>query len=561
MKNFNNITRYLVFTIIIATIAFWNCKKKEETQIIKRSIRSDIDIYLVPNKYNLLETNKTEIFKPVAHFNKSQLVSLLKPYKRKLEDLQTSNALSYLEKDDIIAMKVEGTSHSTIHPYDQDIPILFYGKWFQTGEYKDVIHLAHIVPTIAQILKIRNPNGIETTPIKNILKTQEDSIPEIIVTIVIDQGGKQVYDVHSDIPKTIQNLFKESAYFPNAQVGHIDSHTAAGHASIGTGSYTGKHGIIGNTKFHWKNNQLIEQNIYINEKGEIDTSNLKVETLADVLDYELGNEVEVISQAHAMRASIGMAGHGSYLFKDSYVKGDQDFVYWIANQSNKWETDPRFYSIHRIVAKYDPYRNYKREYPRGKYDLRLRYKADFNKYWYYIMSTPAQAKMESKLFMEMIQQVIIKKKKHKDQLTDLAYLNLKSFDKAGHLFGWESLEARETFLEIDKQIGIILEFLKKNYGDNFILVLTADHGCAPLPEISGGKRLKIETVFKEVNSLLPQESDESIIDYMTINQISLDKKVMLKHNITDKDVIQKIKNIEVDGKAFFKKVYSKFDLF
>lgn len=561
MEELKKLSIYLLIICTI-TIFFCDCKKKETSAILKRSIRSDIDIYLIPQKYNLLVTKKSEVFKPIAHFDKKQLLGYLKKYNRSIEDLKKNDYLKYSEKDGIVSMKVEGTSHSTIYPYDQNIPILFYGnKWFKKGKYEDTIHLAHIVPTLTQILNIKRPNGVETQPVKKILKADSNSIPEIIVTILIDQGGKQVYEAHSDTPKNIQKLFEEGSYFPNAQVGYIDAHTATGHVSLSTGGYPRKNGIIGNKQNIWKDNQLITKNIYLNEKGELDTSVLKTETLADALDYELGNEIEVISQAHAMRASIGMAGHGSYLFRDSYVKGDQDYVYWLSKEKTSWETDTKYYNIDRITRRYNPYLNFKRKYRRGKYNIRLRRRSDYRKYWYYVMSTPAQVELETSLFLKMLEQKVIKTKKNQDKLTDLAYLNLKSLDKAGHLFGWESLEAKETFQEIDKQVGVILEFLQKNFGDNFILVLTADHGCAPLPEISGGKRLNMEKLFQETNSLLPKGNNGSIIQYMTTNQIALNKKIMLKHNIKEKDVIKKIQSIKVDGKPFYQKVISKFDLF
>ena len=115
------------------------------------------------------------------------------------------------------------------------------------------------------------------------------------------------------------------------------------------------------------------------------------------------------------------------------------------------------------------------------------------------MSTPAETQLEGELIRAVVQQEIIGKKKHNDGATDLVYVSFKSADAVGHHFGYHSLEARETLAEIDNQIGKIEDFLRQNYGEDFVLVLTADHGCAPLSEITGGARLTVEEVITEID--------------------------------------------------------------
>ena len=178
------------------------------------------------------------------------------------------------------------------------------------------------------------------------------------------------------------------------------------------------------------------------------------------------------------------------------------------------------------------------------------------------MGNPAETRSQAELFRSVILHNIIQKNKHTDGIPDLAYLTIKSTDAVAHQFGFESLQAKETFREADKQVGLIFDFLKKEYGDKFILVITADHGGTPLPEISGGERYTIHELVSEVNSLLPQEirEKENLINRMTIAQISLNYETMQKYNITETQIINRILNIQVNKKPFFKKVYSKSDL-
>ena len=289
-------------------------------------------------------------------------------------------------------------------------------------------------------------------------------------------------------------------------------------------------------------------------------SELAVESLSDVLDSENGNKSEIISQCYALRASIGMAGHGAFKLDNMSYQGDKDIVYWHDKYNNVWTTDNRYFEAPSFATEYDTIANFIKTYPHGWKNHHGDTVTENKKNWAILLGSPAEARMEGEMFRRTLEEYIIKKGKHNDGYTDLAYVTLKATDSTGHHFGWESLESRETFTETDKQVGLIFEMLKKNYGDKFIMIITADHGCAPLPEISGGKRLTIDKFFEEIHSLLPEGNTDSLINYATIGQISLNKEMLKKHNISEEEVRNKIKMISVDGKPFFKEVILKSEL-
>ena len=234
--------KYLLCLLLILSLE--SCKKNQELDWIKRSATNDIDLYLTPHKFNVLENDWINL-KYYSKYEKADLIRHLRSYGRTLDDLKTNPALEYKEAENIVTLKVARSAHSTFYDYDTNIPIVFYGpNWIQKGEYTDSIHQQHIVPTLAKILKIRNPNGVETHPLTQILKpSAEGNLPEIIVTVVVDQGGQQYYKAHPEVPIQISKIKKEAAYFPNALVGHLDAETAVGHAAIGTGAYPRKNGI------------------------------------------------------------------------------------------------------------------------------------------------------------------------------------------------------------------------------------------------------------------------------------------------------------------------------
>jgi predicted AlkP superfamily pyrophosphatase or phosphodiesterase len=530
---------------------------------ILTSVKEEIDFYLIPNKFNVLESDWI-LYRSDASYEKQDLIEHLKQYGRTLDDLKNDSKVKYREVDGIVTLEVGKTSHSTDYDYDKKIPLLFYGpKWFTSKVYSKKVDQQSIVPTLTKILQIRNPNGVENIAIPEIfseLKSQEK--PELIVTIVIDQGGHQYYRSHPKSFPNIKKLMSNSAYFPNAEVGHLDTHTAVGHAAIGTGAYPRKNMVVGNTFFSMKNNKLFSAEIYAGgDEASVDPSELATETLADVLDNENDDKSEVVSQCYALRASIGMAGHGAFKMKNVSYVGDKDHVYWLDKKSKKWITDSRYYSAPYFLGEYNNFSNYLQHHSGGWRNLDFKTLEEVEKNFHYVLGSPAQVKLEAEMFRRSLEEVIARRDKHKDGFTDLAYVTLKATDSVGHNFGWESLEARDTFQETDRQVGLIVEFLEKHWGDSFILVLTADHGCAPMQEISGGSRYLISDFIKEVNTLLPESirDQEMIIRKMTVAQISLNHDLIKKYNISEEDIVNKILSIRVEGKPFFKDVVIKKD--
>ena len=56
-------------------------------------------------------------------------------------------------------------------------------------------------------------------------------------------------------------------------------------------------------------------------------------------------------------------------------------------------------------------------------------------------------------------------------------------DYVGHRFGPYSQEAMDITLRVDRQIGSLLDFIDARVGlANTIVVFSADHGVAPVPE-------------------------------------------------------------------------------
>jgi predicted AlkP superfamily pyrophosphatase or phosphodiesterase len=80
-------------------------------------------------------------------------------------------------------------------------------------------------------------------------------------------------------------------------------------------------------------------------------------------------------------------------------------------------------------------------------------------------------------------------------VTDLLAISVSSTDLIGHAFGVYSHETEDALLRADRALGEFLKFLDGRFGQDYVVVLTADHGATAPPEQSkklglGGERMK-----------------------------------------------------------------------
>jgi arylsulfatase A-like enzyme len=72
----------------------------------------------------------------------------------------------------------------------------------------------------------------------------------------------------------------------------------------------------------------------------------------------------------------------------------------------------------------------------------------------------------------------------------LLMLSLSAFDYVGHVHGPDSWESWEVLRELDEELGRFFDELEQRFGDRLSILLTADHGTAPLPETAGDQRAR-----------------------------------------------------------------------
>ena len=94
----------------------------------------------------------------------------------------------------------------------------------------------------------------------------------------------------------------------------------------------------------------------------------------------------------------------------------------------------------------------------------------------------------NELLFALAKKCVTAEKLGRGDASDLLCLSFSANDMIGHFHGPDSQEVLDITLRADKLVGELLSFLDSEVGgDRYTLVLTADHGVCPLPELDGSK--------------------------------------------------------------------------
>ncbi|WP_208861355.1 alkaline phosphatase family protein [Leptospira brenneri] len=563
MINQKNNKRINILILGLLVLLF-NCGwEKDYKRAAFLSMQPDTDLILAPFPFNIFDREARDAI-TLSHYSKEEIKNILEDHDLSWDELRDQWQLDAEEEN--FSKEVNYTSHYTQYFYDTEIPIWIYGpKWIRNGQYSDEINQQHIPSIYGEILDFKFKNSIDVTYLKKIFQNQVQK-PEIIVTVVVDQGGRQLYKAHKGSYPFLENLKNNTAYFKKAKVGHLESHTAVGHMAIGTGAFPKDSKIFSNEIYTYVDGKVLHRPVYQGANKDWDLSELAVPSFSDEWDLFKNNEPVIVSQCYAARAAVGMAGHGKqFNLKTSDknpILSDADYVYWQDVKNLSWSSYSNAFLTPKSVQNYNLYQFYVDNKKQISTHFEAKDPLDLIAKIHHFQGSEFQVKMDGGLFRDTITETILKTNKAQDGITDLAYVTLKATDAVGHLYGWESKEAEQVLRATDKEIETIFEFLKTNFGDNFIMVVTADHGAAPMPEISNGLFLSHEEFFAKVNELLPEEerNKHSLVKWVAHSQVSLNRDLMKTFQISEEEIIKKLMSIQINDRQFFRKIWKREEI-
>lgn len=372
--------------------------------------------------------------------------------------------------------------------------------------------------------------------------------PKLLVSVVVDQMR---YDYLIKFSNNFSRggfnkLLQEGIVLKNAHYNYIPTYTAPGHASIYTGTTPRYHGIIANEwfdKFQKKNIYCVEDPSITpvgttHSSGKMSPKNLLASNINDELKLLYKNKCKVIAISIKDRSAILPAGHladaaywwdeetGKFISSSYYM---QQLPQWLNNfnQQNlplqylqkNWNL---FLSKDKYVSTLPDSNQYEKSLlkthpPKFPYDF-SEFIKDKN------VSILKYTPYGNSILFDLAKECILQEKLGKHLYTDVLCISFSSTDYIGHLYGTEALELEDTYYRLDYDLSNFINFLDKHIGkDNYLLLLTADHGAAYNTQYLKDNQFPIihfngQQLEKDLKAFLYQTYKDSTLIFHVINE-------------------------------------------
>ncbi|PUZ24898.1 alkaline phosphatase family protein [Chitinophaga parva] len=389
------------------------------------------------------------------------------------------------------------------------------------------------------------------------------SRPKLVVGVVVDQMRWDYLYRFADryTSNGFRRLVNQGFSCENTLINYTPTITACGHTCVYTGSVPAVHGIIGND---WYNASL-NRHFYCAEDttvngvgndskaGKMSPRNLLATTVTDELRLATNFQSKVIGVALKDRGAILPAGHAA------------NAAYWYDGASGKWISSTYYMNELPAWVKAFNDKKYPEQYlkqpwntlyPLESYTLSTaddkpyegRFSGAANSAFPHAFPTPmnsiASSPYGNTMTLEFAKQAVENYQLGKGKVTDFLAVSLSSTDYVGHQFGPNSIEAEDTYLRLDKDLGDFFNYLDATVGKgNYLFFLTADHGVAHVPgfleenKIPGGVWSENDLAGK-VNSLVAaQFGIEHVIAGAANYQFWLDHAAIEKAGKNEAEVI------------------------
>jgi len=345
--------------------------------------------------------------------------------------------------------------------------------------------------------------------------------PRLVVVISIDQFRADYLQRFADLylppksrdgkPGGFRYLMSAGSTFLDAHYRYAPTFTCVGHAAMLSGASPYKSGIVSN---RWWD-KATQSEVYCVEDADqrvvgaaegskakpMGSKMLRVTTVGDELKLATGGAAKVVSMALKDRAAIMMGGHaqdvsiwfdetgGRWISSTAFAR-DGKLPAWvealnteaIPNRSlgTSWSPMVPAAALARTIAS-----DIKPEQARGfgaVFPHRIGAEPTSANYSLFTLLPAANA-----FVFETAKRAVTAEKLGQHDVPDLLAINLSTNDYVGHVFGPDSPEVLDLSVQTDRQLAGFLQFLASAIPGGLrevIVVLTGDHGVAPIPEQS-----------------------------------------------------------------------------
>ncbi|MCX6140987.1 MAG: alkaline phosphatase family protein [Candidatus Kapabacteria bacterium] len=316
--------------------------------------------------------------------------------------------------------------------------------------------------------------------------------PRLVVVVSFDQYRGDYPDLFARFTgsRGFARLQKEGAWFSQCFYAQANNITGPGHATLLTGCYPSRSGIVGNDFCDLRTGECVY--CADDAEGMKSASQLETETIGDLLRNR-DRRSKVVGVSLKDRAGILMAGR----LATSCVWYDAKAALW---KTSGAYTTPRWLTALNSTVTTASYsgRVWKTEISEALKPAIDTVSAEGsfpggNSTFPHDVLTPKDPKFEASVMLSPFSITMVfdaasialrKERLGKDSSPDVLCIGVSTPDYVGHVFGPDSREVQELYVHADRRLGAFIDELDSFVGrNNYILVITSDHGVAPIPEI------------------------------------------------------------------------------
>ena len=344
----------------------------------------------------------------------------------------------------------------------------------------------------------------KTTPPK---KTPTGTRPKLVVVLVVDQMRADYVDKFRGQWKGgLKRLLEEGAWFRAAAYPYAATETCVGHATISTGAFPASHGMVANAWWDRDQQQMVSCTSDPNvtnaayaggtTKGGDSAWRMQLPSFAEELKFQSGGASRVVTFSLKARSAVTLAGHKA------------DAVTWFEASSGSWVTSAAYGTmpfVEEFAKKHPVTDDYGKTWSLSLPENAYLYDENATgaatiEGWSTTFPHPLRGKGEGSspdaaFFSEwsaspfadsyltkLAEGAVDALGLGKSGGTDYLGIGYSSVDYVGHAFGPRSWEIQDILVRLDQDLQELFTELDQKVGKrNYLAVLTADHGVAPIP--------------------------------------------------------------------------------
>jgi arylsulfatase A-like enzyme len=350
------------------------------------------------------------------------------------------------------------------------------------------------------------------------------SQPRLLLILVVDQMRADYLDTFRHRWRAgLATLLRDGAVFERAEYPYSNTVTCPGHATIGTGTFPHRHGMVLNT--WWDRDRRVAvactddpasatMSYGRPAKGGASGHLLRASTFAETLRTARASS-RVVSLSLKPRSAIGLVGRHATV------------VTWADDVSASFATSRAFASapvesVRRFLIDVPYAADLKMTWTLAAPDESYRYpdanalaRPPATQTGLFPHSFPSTARPETSFALwqaspwsdaylsRMATRMIDDYRLGQRQDTDVLAVSFSALDLIGHAYGPESREIEDALLRLDATIGTLIDKLDASVGRrNYLLAFTSDHGVANIPQASGAGRVAAQDIRERVEETL-----------------------------------------------------------